>query len=187
MLPPCFDKDRSRHREAHPRPGCRPEDQAGVASVEGEHIGVDGVADGAPAPLLLAPQWSGEIRQQEEALPRLLVHLSTGSDNPTRAALAFLVARTALEGGHDVDVFLAGEAVSLLRQPTLEAVQGVGTGSLREHFDALVAGGARFYASRMSSNARALDAEAVGGKAVEFAPPQRLVGLVFEADRVLNY
>lgn len=120
-------------------------------------------------------------------MPRLLVHLSTGSEHPTRAALAFLVARTALEGGHDVDLFLAGDAVSLLRQPTMEAIQGVGTGSLREHFDALVVGGARFYASGMSSKARALDAEGLGGKSVEFAPPQRLVDLAFEADRVLTY
>lgn len=120
-------------------------------------------------------------------MPRLLVHLSTGSEHPTRAALAFLAARSALTRGHDVDMFLAGDAVNLLRQPTMEAIQGVGTGSLREHFDALVAGGARFFASGMSSKARALDAESLGGKAVEFAPPERLVDLVFEADRVLSY
>ena len=70
-------------------------------------------------------------------MTRLLVHLSTGPEHPTRAALAFLVARTAQQRGHDVDLFLAGDAVGLLRDATLDVVQGVGTGSLREHFDAL--------------------------------------------------
>jgi predicted peroxiredoxin len=118
---------------------------------------------------------------------RLLVHLSTGPEHPTRAALAFLVARTAQQRGHDVDLFLAGDAVGLFRDATLDAVQGIGTGSLREHFDALVAGGARFFASGMSSKARGLDADSLAGKPVELAPPDRLVDLTFEADRVLSY
>ncbi len=120
-------------------------------------------------------------------MSRLLVHLATGPEHPTRAALALLVAKTALANGHDVDLFLAGDAVGLLRDPTMDAVQGIGTGSLREHFDALVAGGARFYASGMSSKARGLDVEGLAGKEVELAPPDRLVELTFEADRVLSY
>jgi len=118
---------------------------------------------------------------------RLLVHLSTGTENPTRAALAFLVARTAQASGHQVDLFLAGDAVALLRDVTLDALQGIGTGSLREHFDALSGGGARFFLSGMSSKARGVGPDAVAGKAVEFVPPDRLVELVFEADRVLSY
>jgi uncharacterized protein len=118
---------------------------------------------------------------------RLLVHLSTGPEHPTRAALAFLVAKTAQERGHQVDLFLAGDAVGLLRPATMEAVQGIGTGSLREHFEAVTAGGARVFASGMSSKARGLDAESLGGRQVEFAPPDRLVDLAFEADRVISY
>ena len=120
-------------------------------------------------------------------MSRLLVHLSSGPEHPTRAALAFMVARTALQNGHEVDVFLAGDAVAMLRDSTLDLVQGIGTGSLREHYDALSAGGARFFASRMSSNARGLDADALGGKPVEFATPDQLVELTFGADRVLSY
>jgi predicted peroxiredoxin len=120
-------------------------------------------------------------------MSRLLVHLSTGPEHPTRAALAFLVARSALSAGHSVDLFLAGDAVGLLRDSTMDLVQGIGTGSLREHYDALAAGGARFFASGMSSKARGVSPEALGGKAVEFAPPDRLVELAFEADRVISY
>jgi predicted peroxiredoxin len=127
------------------------------------------------------------VSLKEKLMSRLLVHLSSGSEHPTRAALAFLVARTAQQKGHDVDIFLAGDAVNLLRPTTMDLVQGIGTGSLRDHFDALVAGGARFYASGMSSKARAVDAAAIGGSSVDFAPPDRLVDLAFEADRVLSY
>lgn len=120
-------------------------------------------------------------------MSRLLVNLATGPEHPTRAALALLVAKSAQAQGHDVDVFLAGDAVGLLRDVTLDAVHGIGTGSLREHFDALAAGGAQFYASGMSSKARGVDADAIGGKSVEFVPPDRLVELTFAADRVLSY
>jgi predicted peroxiredoxin len=118
---------------------------------------------------------------------RLLVHIATGPENPTRVALGLLVARTAMEAGHDVDLFIAGDGVAVLRPETLDAGSGIGTGSLREHVDALVAGGARFYASGMSSKARGLTAESLGGMTVTMAPPSRLVELAFEADRVISY
>lgn len=120
-------------------------------------------------------------------MARLLVHIATGPENATRAALGFLVAKTALDAGHDVDLFLAGDAVNLLRDETADALTGVGTGNLRAHLDALAAGGARFFASGMSSKARGLGPDAVGGRSVEFAPPDVLVRLTFDADRVLSY
>jgi predicted peroxiredoxin len=118
---------------------------------------------------------------------RLLVHIATGPENPTRAALGLLVARTALAAGHTVDLFLAGDGVSVLRPETLDAGQGIGTGSLREHVDALVAGGATLYASGLSSKARGIGPDALGGVPVTMAPPDRLIELAFAADRVISY
>lgn len=120
-------------------------------------------------------------------MARLLVHIATGAENPTRAALGLLVARSALSAGHTVDLFIAGDGVGILRPETLEAGNGIGTGSMREHVEALVAGGATFYASGLSSKARGLTPEALGGLPVSFSPPDRLVELTFEADRVLVY
>ena len=39
---------------------------------------------------------------------KLLVHIITGVDNPSRAVLGFAVAKAALEDGYEVSVFCAG-------------------------------------------------------------------------------
>ena len=59
---------------------------------------------------------------------RILVHVTHGPEQPTRAALAFLVAKSAIDEGHTVTLFLAGDAVLLLRDSVLDTVSGVGTG-----------------------------------------------------------
>jgi len=120
-------------------------------------------------------------------VPKLLVHVTCGPENPTKAALGFLVAKAALEEGNEVTVFLAGDGVQLLRDSVLDSLTGLGTGSLRESFDAVVAGGAQLYASGMSSKARGVGESDLDGKPVELALPNRLVQLAFEADRVISY
>jgi predicted peroxiredoxin len=120
-------------------------------------------------------------------MAKILVHLTHGPEHPTRAALAFLVARSAIDEGHQATLFLAGDAVQLLRDAVLDSLSGLGTGNLREHYDALVAGGARFYVSGLSSKARGLPQHDLGGKPAEFATPQQLVRLALEHDRLFNY
>ena len=117
----------------------------------------------------------------------ILVHATHGPEAPTRAALALLVARTALDEGHQVSVFLAGDAAALIRDAVLDSVTGLGTGKAREHFDALVAGGARFYVSGMSAKARGLTDADLAGKPAEFAMPNVLVRLSLSHDRMFTY
>ena len=119
--------------------------------------------------------------------PKILVHLTSGPENPTKAALAFLVARTAIEQGHGVSLFLAGDAVQLMRDPTLDNVAGLGTGKLREHFDIITKGGGRFYLSGMSSSARGVTAAELQGKPAELAPPATLLKLALEHERMFTY
>lgn len=114
---------------------------------------------------------------------RLLVNIATGPENPTRLALGLFVARIALGQGHQVDVFLAGDGVHVLRPETRDLVQGIGTGKASEHWTALREGGAGLYASGLSSKARGLSAE----EGVELVPPDMLVRLIEQADRVISY
>jgi len=116
-------------------------------------------------------------------MAKILIHITKGPEDPTRAALGFLVARAATESGHDVSLFLAGDGVQLLREPVLDSLVGLGTGSLRESYDALVAAGASFYVSGMSSKARGFEPNGVA----EAAMPSKLVALALEHDRVLTY
>ncbi len=120
-------------------------------------------------------------------MARLLFQIATGTENPTRVTLAFLIAKSAAAQGHDVDVFLAGDAVQVLRDETMDATHGVGTGSLREHYQSLVESGARFHASRMSSRARGLGEDQLAGKEVRLVTPDDVVQLALEADRVLSF
>jgi predicted peroxiredoxin len=116
-------------------------------------------------------------------MARFLVHLATGPENPTRAALALLVARTAAAEGHEVAVFLAGDAVHLAREETAAALHGVGTGSAAEHLAALRDAGADVYLSGLSSKARGIEAP----DWAQAAPPEKLVELAVWAETALTY
>lgn len=120
-------------------------------------------------------------------MSKILVQVTHGPEQPTRVALAFLVAKTAMEEGHSVSVFLAGDAVQLMREAVLDNLVGLGTGKLREHYDAIVAGGGRFYLSGMSSKARGVTDADLSGKPAEFAMPNVLVRLSLEHDRLFTY
>jgi uncharacterized protein len=120
-------------------------------------------------------------------MAKILVNVTHGPEHPTRAALGFLIAKAALEAGHEVSVFLAGDAVQLLRDAVLDSLAGLGTGQLRESYDALAAGGARIYLSGMSSKARGVAEPDIQGKPAELVMPSKLVELALEADRVLTY
>ncbi|HYN35596.1 MAG TPA: DsrE family protein [Actinomycetota bacterium] len=117
----------------------------------------------------------------------LLVHIHTGPENPTKVALGMLVARTAAAEGHDVSVFFAGDAVNVIRDSVLDSLQGVGTGSAREHFTALVEAGTSIYLSKMSSMARGVTDADIEGKGASWAAPEKLVELTLGHDRVLTY
>jgi uncharacterized protein len=120
-------------------------------------------------------------------MARFLVHIHTGPENPTKAALGFLVALIALTEGHDVDLFLAGDGVFLLGDEALGSLEGTGTGNLGAHYAAIVEGGGRFYVSGMSAKARGFDETLIEGKPAEFAMPDVLVRLAAAADTTLVY
>ena len=120
-------------------------------------------------------------------MAKILVHLTHGPEHPTRAALAFLVAKAAIEEGHSVTLFLAGDAVQLMRDGVLDNLSGLGTGKLRESYDAVVADGTKIYLSGMSANWRGLSAADIEGKPAEFAMPKVLVKLAVECDRMFTY
>lgn len=128
-----------------------------------------------------------QAQQQKARHMKILIHITQGPENPTRAALAFLVAKSAIEEGHTVELFLAGDAVRLFTNEVLKTLAGTGTGKLSEHFEAIVRGGGKFYLSGMSAKARGLSEEILKGKPAEFAMPNVLVRLAVESDKMFVY
>jgi predicted peroxiredoxin len=62
-----------------------------------------------------------------------------GSDDPTRASFPFLHGLAFAEAGHEVQIFLLGEATSLMRKATANAIVPVGWPPLSETLEKVVA------------------------------------------------
>ena len=77
--------------------------------------------------------------------------------------------------------------MQLRRDAVLDSLTDLGTGSLRESFDAARAGAAELYASGLSSKARGVGEDDLEGKSAQAAMPNRLVQLAVEADTVITY
>ena len=117
----------------------------------------------------------------------LLVHVTCGPENPTKAALGFFVAAAAVEAGHEVHVFLAGDAVQLMREPVLNSLTGLGTGKLREHYDTIIAGGGRLYLSSGSCAARGVSEADLQGVPHDKGVPATFLRLVMACDPTVVY
>ena len=63
---------------------------------------------------------------------KVLIKSAWGSDESTKAAFAFLHANALAEAGHEVEIFLLGEAVNLMRNETMNSVTPVGWPPLSE-------------------------------------------------------
>ncbi len=72
---------------------------------------------------------------------KILIKSAWGSDDPTKAAFPFLHANAFAEAGHEVQIFLLGEAVSLMRDELIAAVTPVGWPPLAEILPKTIAHG----------------------------------------------
>jgi predicted peroxiredoxin len=76
---------------------------------------------------------------REGAKTKLLIKSAWGSADPTQAAFAFHHANAFAAAGHEVQIFLLGEAVTLLRTVVANAVVPVGWPPLSEALAKVVA------------------------------------------------
>jgi predicted peroxiredoxin len=117
----------------------------------------------------------------------LLVHITTGPDDPHKAALGCLLAKTAKAAGHDVSVFFAADGAYFVREDVIAGAEGLGLGKLSDHIPALVEAGVPIYVSRMSAEARGMSEADLEATGATFAKPDDLVELTFAHDRMLSY
>ena len=118
---------------------------------------------------------------------KLLVHIVSGVENPTASGPRSVGRSIHARSWSRVDVFVAGDGVSMLRTTSAEQMNGIGTGSVSDHLAKLREGGAGLYASGMSAAARGLSADDLTTIGFSAAPPTTLVELTFKAERSLTY
>jgi predicted peroxiredoxin len=63
---------------------------------------------------------------------KVLIKSAWGSDDPTKAAFAFLHANAFAKAGHEVQIFLLGEAVNLMKDELINSVTPGGWPPLSE-------------------------------------------------------
>ncbi len=70
---------------------------------------------------------------------KIMMKSAWGSDDPTRASFVFSHGLALADAGHDVQIFLTGEATYLMRKATATAIMPVGWPPLSETLEKVVA------------------------------------------------
>jgi predicted peroxiredoxin len=117
---------------------------------------------------------------------RIVMKSAWGSDDPTKAAFPFLHGDALAEAGHEVRIFLLGEAVSLMRASVAESVVPVGWPPLAEVLKKVVARKIPIYACGACSRARGVTEADLAKYSAKFGNPTIFVSLVEWADRIIT-
>jgi len=92
----------------------------------------------AGVPLLALAGASTQGQSKTQKL-KIMMKSAWGSDDPTRASFPFLHGLALADAGHDVQIFLTGEATYLMRKSTADAIMPVGWPPLSETREKVVA------------------------------------------------
>jgi predicted peroxiredoxin len=139
----------------------------------------------AALPLLAGLSATGSAVEQKRPL-NIMMKSAWGSDDPTKAAFPFLHGNALAEAGHVVQIFLLGEAVSLMRASVAKAVVPVGWPPLAEVLDKVVSKKIQIYACGTCSRARSVTDSDLAPWNAKFGNPAIFVSLVEWADRVIT-
>jgi predicted peroxiredoxin len=84
---------------------------------------------------------AGAAKAQEPPKTKLKIMMKSawGTDDPTRASFVFAHGLVLAEAGHDVQIFLTGEATYLMRKVTVNTVMPIGWPPLSETLQKVVA------------------------------------------------
>jgi predicted peroxiredoxin len=117
---------------------------------------------------------------------KIMMKSAWGSDDPTKSAFPFLHGLALSEAGHSVQIFLLGEAVSVMRKPVANAIVPVGWPPLAETMEKVVARHVTIYACGTCCRARGVTEADLNTWGAKFGSPAIFVSLVEWADRVIT-
>lgn len=117
---------------------------------------------------------------------KIMMKSAWGSDDPTKAAFAFLHGHALAEAGHEVQIFLLGEAVTLMRKSVASAVVPVGWAPLSETLAKIAERKIPVYACGACSRARGVTEADLANVGARFGNPTIFVSMVEWADRIIT-
>jgi predicted peroxiredoxin len=117
---------------------------------------------------------------------KILMKSAWGSDDPTKAAFPFSHGLALAEAGHDVRIYLLGEAVVLMRKTLANSVTPVGWPPVGETLDKLSARHVQIYACGACSRARGVTEVDLNNYGAKFGSPPIFVSLIEWADHVIT-
>ena len=136
-------------------------------------------------PLLAAGAMRGQSQPAKKSL-KIMMKSAWGSDDPTKAAFPFSHGLALSEAGHEIQIFLLGEAVSLMRKAVANSVTPVGWPPIVESLNKLAARKVPIYACGACSRARGVTEEDLANFGAKFGNPAIFVSLVEWADHVIT-
>ena len=130
---------------------------------------------------------AGSFAQTANRKPlNIMMKSAWGSDDPTKAAFPFLHGLALSEAGHSVQIFLLGEAVSLMRKSVASSVVPVGWPPLEQTMVRVAERHVQIYACGACSRARSVLQTDLDQWGAKFGNPTIFVSLVEWADRVIT-
>ena len=124
--------------------------------------------------------------QSQRKQLKIMMKSAWGSDDPTKSAFPFLHGLALAEAGHSVQIFLLGEAVTVMRKPVAAAIVPVGWPPLIETLEKVAARHIPIYACGACSRARGVVDADLSPWGAKFGNPAIFVSLVEWADRVIT-
>jgi predicted peroxiredoxin len=117
---------------------------------------------------------------------KILMKSAWGSDDPTKAAFPFSHALALAEAGHEVQIYLLGEAVVLMRKVVADAVTPVGWPTVGDFLNKLATKHVQIYTCGACSRARGVTETDLASYGAKFGSPPVFVSLVEWADHVIT-
>ena len=116
----------------------------------------------------------------------IMMKSAWGSDDPTKAAFPFSHGLALAEAGHEVQIYLLGEAVVLMRKTLANAVTPVGWPPVGETLDKLASKHVQIYACGACSRPRGVTEADLNNYGAKFGNPTIFVSLIEWADHVIT-
>jgi predicted peroxiredoxin len=128
---------------------------------------------------------SASLGQSKKQL-KILMKSAWGSDDPTKAAFPFSHGLALAEAGHEVQIYLLGEAVVLMRKVVADAVTPVGWPAVGDFLNKLKSKGVTIYACGACSRARGVSDADLANYGAKFGSPAIFVSLIEWADHIIT-